>query len=58
MNYITFSHTAKTYAFTSKEVAQAMIAMGNPYGHDRAVALGNNPEIIASLNAQGFKEIV
>jgi hypothetical protein len=34
-----------------------MIAMGNPYGHDRAVALGSNPEIIARLNAQGFKEV-
>jgi hypothetical protein len=57
MNYITFSHATKTYAFTSKEVAQAMIAMGNPYGHDRALYLGGNPEIISSLNAQGFKEV-
>lgn len=57
MNYITFSYATKTYAFTSKEVAQAMIAIGNPYGHDRAVALGNNPEIISSLNAQGFTEV-
>lgn len=57
MNYITFSFAAKTFAFTSKEVAQAMIAMGNPYGHDRAFPLNLYPDIISRFTAQGFKEV-
>jgi len=54
-----YSTKEKTFCFVSVELAQAMLAMGNPHGFNRACTFPTNnaDEMRACFAANGFKEI-